>query len=107
MNTSRFDTATIAAAIVDLDGTMVDTLGDFEVALALTMADLGLRAVDRAFISRTVGRGSQYLLAQTLAQVGGAADQLPLAWAHYQRHYEAVNGQHAEVYPGVRDGLAA
>ena len=28
------------AAIVDLDGTMVDTLGDFEVALNRTLADL-------------------------------------------------------------------
>jgi phosphoglycolate phosphatase len=97
----------MAAAIIDLDGTMVDTLGDFEHALARTMADLGLPAVDRPFISRTVGRGSQYLLAQTLAHVGGAADRLPLAWEHYQRHYAAVNGLHAEVYPGVREGLAA
>ena len=32
----------IQAAIVDLDGTMVDTLGDFEVALNATMADLDL-----------------------------------------------------------------
>ena len=29
------------AAIVDLDGTLVDTVGDFEVALARALADLG------------------------------------------------------------------
>jgi hypothetical protein len=33
----------VQAAIVDLDGTMVDTVGDFEVALGRMLADLGLR----------------------------------------------------------------
>jgi len=97
----------ITAAIVDLDGTMVDTVGDFEQALARTLADLSLPPVDRAFITRTVGRGSLHLLKETLAQVGGAPVLLDAAWAHYQRHYAAVNGRHAEVYPGVREGLAA
>jgi phosphoglycolate phosphatase len=103
----RFEPSRHAAAIVDLDGTMVNTLGDFERALALTLADLGLPPVGRPFIARTVGRGSQYLLAQSLAEVGGAADRLPLAWERYQVHYEGVNGVHAEVYPGVAEGLAA
>ena len=96
-----------AAAIVDLDGTMIDTVGDFEQALAGMLRDLSLPVVDRAFIARTVGRGSEYLLQQTLAHVGGAPGQLALAWERYQVHYAAVNGTHAEVYPGVREGLAA
>ncbi len=29
------------------------------------------------------------------------------AWALYQRYYEEVNGEHAHVYPGVREGLDA
>ena len=103
----RFDHSLIAAAIVDLDGTLVDTVGDFEQALARTMADLGLPAVDRAFISRTVGRGSMHLLAQTLAHVGGAPGLQQQAWTHYQRHYADINGSHADVYPGVVEGLAA
>jgi phosphoglycolate phosphatase len=101
------DLSRIDAAIVDLDGTLVDTVGDFEQALARTLADLGLPAVDRAFITRTVGRGSMHLLRQTLAQVGAAPDLLEPAWASYQRHYADVNGRHADVYPGVREGLAA
>jgi phosphoglycolate phosphatase len=102
----RFNTAAIEAAIIDLDGTLVDTLGDFEVALAATLADLGLPAVDRAFIARTVGQGSEHLIARTLAHAGGVPDLQPAAWARYQHHYDAVNGRHAEVYPGVREGLA-
>ena len=101
------DTSSIAAAIVDLDGTMVDTVGDFEQALALTLAELGLPPVDRGFIRRTVGRGSMHLLRQTLAQAGGAPELIEVAWTHYQRHYADINGRHADVYPGVHEGLAA
>ena len=97
----------LQAAIVDLDGTMVDTVGDFEQALARTLAELSLPPVDRAFITRTVGRGSMHLLTQTLAHAGGAPELLQTAWAHYQRHYADVNGRHADVYPGVVEGLAA
>ena len=50
------------AAIVDLDGTMVDTLGDFELAIGRMLDDLGLPPVDRAFIARTVGKGSGHLV---------------------------------------------
>ena len=96
---------TLQAAIVDLDGTMVDTLGDFVVALNRTLADLSLGPVDRAFIERTVGKGSEHLIRQTLAQVGGNAELYPAAWALYQQHYLAINGEHASVYPGVVDGL--
>jgi phosphoglycolate phosphatase len=95
------------AAIVDLDGTMVDTAGDFEVALRLTLADLGWPAVDRGFISRTVGRGSEHLLQRTLAEVGAPAALYEQAWQGYQRHYLAVNGQYSSVFAGVAEGLQA
>jgi phosphoglycolate phosphatase len=93
------------AAIVDLDGTMVDTLGDFEAALRLSLAELGRPAVDRAFIERTVGKGSEHLIRCTLAQVGAPAEAYEAAWAAYQRHYLAINGRHSLVYPGVEAGL--
>ncbi|MBA4175595.1 MAG: phosphoglycolate phosphatase [Leptothrix sp. (in: Bacteria)] len=95
------------AAIVDLDGTMVDTVGDFEVALARAMADLGRPPVSRAFIARTVGKGSEYLLTRTLEEIGAPAALYDEAWARYQHHYIAINGQQSEVYPGVHEGLQA
>jgi phosphoglycolate phosphatase len=90
-----------------LDGTMVDTLGDFEAALNLSLADLGQAPVDRAFIERTVGKGSEHLIQRTLAQVGADAALFDAAWARYQHHYLAINGAHAAVYPGVLEGLVA
>jgi phosphoglycolate phosphatase len=111
------------AAIVDLDGTLVDTMGDFVVALNLMLADLphcptgdpASRRIDTATVSRLVGKGSEHLVRAVLKQleacdmpVPSAIDSIAtydLAYASYQRHYAGVNGQQATVYPGVVEGL--
>ena len=97
--------SSLQAAIVDLDGTMVDTLGDFDVVLNIVLRELTLPAVSREFVGHTIGKGSEHLIRSTLAQVGASADLYARAWALYQRHYLAVNGDHAAVYPGVVEGL--
>jgi phosphoglycolate phosphatase len=95
------------AAIVDLDGTMVDTIGDFAVALNRMLAELGLPRVERATIELLVGKGSEHLIRSVLAHVGGPADLYDAAWHGYEKHYLAINGDFAPVYPGVPEGLAA
>lgn len=110
----------IQAVIVDLDGTMVDTLGDFEVALNRMLADFSLPSVDRSFIEATVGKGSEHLIRSTLdfvqkrqiAVVNTAQQAIKLvayepAWQSYQSHYLACNGQASAVYAGVHEGLQA
>ncbi len=92
--------------MLDLDGTLVDTLGDFVAVLQLTLADLGLPAVSRDFVEHTIGRGGEHLVRMTLAEAGGEPARFDRAWAIYQHHYAAVNGEHAAVYPGVVEGLA-
>jgi len=95
------------AAIVDLDGTMVDTLGDFHAALLAMLAELGLPAVARDTVEGLIGKGSEHLIRSVLAHVGAPASRYEAAWAAYQRIYRGLNGRHAEVYPGVVEGLAA
>jgi phosphoglycolate phosphatase len=104
MSTSVW-TAGLRAAIVDLDGTMIDTIGDFAVALNRVLADLKLPPVERAFIAHTVGKGSEHLIRRTLAEVGADAALYAPAWMLYQQHYGAINGEHSTVYPGVLEGL--
>ena len=96
---------TCRAAIVDLDGTMVDTIGDFVVVLNRVLSEMALPGIDRGFVEHTVGKGSEHLIRRTLAQVHADAGLYERAWALYQHHYEAVNGAHSEVYPGVAEGL--
>ena len=95
----------LRAAIVDLDGTMVDTLSDFAAALNLMLDDLRLPAIERLTIERLVGKGSEHLVRSVLSHVGATAQLYPAAWDAYQRHYLSVNGTHSEVYPGVMEGL--
>lgn len=100
-------TAAFDAAIIDLDGTLVDTIGDFHAALNLMLADLALGSVDKAAISLMVGKGSEHLIRSVLAHVGADAARYDAAWDRYQHHYLAVNGQHSDVYAGVAEGVAA
>ena len=101
------------AAIVDLDGTMVDTLGDFVVSLHGMLDALGLPRVAPASVRNFVGKGSEHLISSVLAEVLPPSDPrnpdalFEAAWQHYQQHYGEINGRHADVYPGVPEGLAA
>lgn len=99
--------AALQAAIVDLDGTLVDTLGDFTVALNATLSELGQRSLAADAIEAMVGKGSEHLIRSALRAVDAPADLYEAAWAAYQRHYDRINGQHAATYPGVEEGLQA
>jgi len=97
--------APLHAAIIDLDGTLVDTIGDFVVALNRTLAELGQRGVTRQFIEHTVGKGSEHLIRSALAEVGADPVVYDDAWALYQQYYSAINGEYATLFPGVPEGL--
>ncbi|MBQ9578314.1 MAG: phosphoglycolate phosphatase [Ottowia sp.] len=96
------------ACLFDLDGTLVDTLGDFEAALGAMLETHGRARVSRAQIARMVGRGTPALIAAALAL---EPDAPPLdaeaAQALYLQHYFRINGQHARVYAGAAEALAA
>ena len=95
----------LQAAIVDLDGTMVDTLGDFSATLDRTLADLSLPSVPAAEVADMVGKGSEHLIRSVLARLQADPALYDQAWARYQHHYPQVNGRHSQVYPGVFEGL--
>lgn len=105
------------AAIVDLDGTMVDTLGDFAEALRRMLDEMGLPGIAAAEIERMVSKGTEHLLRSVLAHVlqplgperlaAAVASHYPAAWSAYERHYLDINGRHSRVYAGVEEGLRA
>ncbi len=97
--------AALDAAVIDLDGTLVDTQGDFVAALNAMLDELALPGIDAAFVTRTVGQGSKHLVAGALAHVGADPARLSNALACYQRHYGRINGDHSTVYPGAEAGL--
>ena len=102
--------AGVRAAIVDLDGTMVHTAPDFQVAINRMRADLGLAPLTVETVIEFVGKGSENLMRRVLS-VDFSADEVERrfeqALTSYQRHYLDINGDFSSVYEGVREGLAA
>jgi phosphoglycolate phosphatase len=102
--------APIRAAIIDLDGTMLDTMPDFTVAINGMRADLALGPVTQETITPMVGKGSENLIRAVLALDFDTATvdaRFDDAMASYQRHYLAINGQHSALFDGVIEGLQA
>ena len=101
MSHAAFPCAELRAAIIDLDGTMVDTLGDFVAVLRHTLADMGcnpieIARVDRGFVEMTVGKGTEDLLRRSLAHAWGLPDDAAevadadLLAAHFAVRYGTV-----------------
>ncbi len=102
--------AAIRGVIVDLDGTMLDTVPDFHVAINRMRADFGLAAISHERIEQLVGKGSENLIRGVLAidfDAAGVEQRISDAMAAYQRHYLAINGDHSVLYDGVLAGLDA
>jgi phosphoglycolate phosphatase len=103
-------TTAIKAAIIDLDGTMLDTMPDFHVALNGMRADLGLAPIAQEAITPMVGKGSENLIRSVLARdfdTAAVDARFEEAMASYQRHYLAINGQFSVLFDGVIAGLEA
>ena len=100
--------AGVKGAIIDLDGTMLDTLPDFQVAINGMRADFGLTPISQEQIGLMVGKGSEHLIRSVLALDWDAAaieQHIDAAMDAYQHHYLAINGQHSNLFPDVIAGL--
>ncbi len=100
----------VKAVMVDLDGTMLDTVADLAAAVNLMLAKLGRSSLDEALVRNFVGKGIPNLVQRSLAgNLQGEVDAalFERALPVYLDCYESVNGQHTLLYPGVRDGLDA
>lgn len=111
----------VDAVMLDLDGTLVDTLGDFTAALHGMFEELGLspgpQALLPSVVESMVGKGSEHLIRSALQHMLSASGcqalalqaqveyLFPQALTVYQDHYARINGRHARVYPGVQSGL--
>lgn len=104
------------AIVLDLDGTLVDTIGDFQAVLTQCLQDMQLAPLAPETVRTLVGKGSEHLIRSVLSlRVAGwgalpAETQQQLfqtAWSRYLHHYPRLNGQHSRVFDGVHEGLAA
>ena len=96
--------------MIDLDGTLADTVPDLAVATNLMLRDMGRPELAPELVRTFVGKGIPKLVERALAgRLDGSIPEEVLARAVpvFERCYTAVNGRHSAVYPGVREGLSA
>lgn len=99
------------AILLDLDGTLLDTIPDLAAASNAMLAELGAPPLPLTDIASFVGKGTEVLVRRCLTdeRVSLPADEAGTAQALavFNRHYHAVNGRASRPYPGVREGLQA
>lgn len=98
----------IRAVLIDLDGTLLDTVPDLADAANAMLAELGRLTLPTDTIRDFVGKGIPNLVGRCLGYPGeSAAPDAVAALAVFKRHYAAVNGRKTRIYPGVLEGLRA
>jgi phosphoglycolate phosphatase len=102
----------LEAVLFDLDGTLLDTVGDIALALNRVMSEYGLASLPAEDVRSMIGRGSAILIERALAQLGRPMDA-PTRAAMNQRffhHYgelEELNEDDARPFPGAAESLRA
>jgi phosphoglycolate phosphatase len=90
--------------VFDLDGTLVDSVGDLHRALNLTLAECGCQPLALGQVRTMIGDGVGQLIARALVATGCRVDP-KVAVQRYLAHYEADPTACTSVYPGVRSTL--
>ncbi|MFP5406379.1 MAG: HAD hydrolase-like protein, partial [Gammaproteobacteria bacterium] len=96
--------------IIDLDGTLLDTVADLAAATNGMLRDFDRPALPLERVASYVGKGSEVLVHRALSgSIEGRVDPslATRGLGAFYRHYERENGRQARAYPGVREGLAA
>jgi phosphoglycolate phosphatase len=98
------------AVVIDLDGTLLDTVADLAAAVNAMLLELGRAPLPEATVAACVGKGAEVLVHRVLGGgLDARVDAALFTRGHlaFLRHYAVENGRQARAYDGVRDGLDA
>jgi phosphoglycolate phosphatase len=100
----------VKAVVIDLDGTLVDSVTDLTVATNMMLERLARAPLDEALVRTFVGKGIATLVQRALTgSLDGEPDTQLYARALPLFHecYARINGDFSKLYSGVREGLDA
>ena len=102
----------LKAALLDLDGTLLDTAPDLAMAANAMRIELGMTPLREDIVATFVGRGMENLVRRVLAGSLLGSEEASLQdvsgpLACFRRHYHAVNGDRARIFEGTLEGLQA
>ena len=92
-----------AVVVFDMDGTLIDSVGDIAAAINRMRASCGLSALTRDAVVSMVGSGARVLVAKATADAPGL-DQ-DEAFRRYRHEYDTHLVDSTTLYPGVPEGL--
>jgi phosphoglycolate phosphatase len=92
-----------AAAIFDVDGTLLDTTAGISAAVRETIAELGLREVDEERLRSFIGPPIQESFAR---EYGLDTAEAQAAAEIFRKHYKGAHLLEARPYPGILEALA-
>lgn len=95
--------------LIDLDGTLVDTVADLTVALNHLLTDEGHAPLPESTVRKLVGRGAPKLVEGGFESLGVEIEphRLEALVKRFLDVYEAAPAAHSRPYPGVEDTLLA
>lgn len=98
----------VKMVMIDLDGTLIDTVPDLAAAANRMLADLGRPAWDMEHYRAWIGNGVPRFVKRALTgemQAEPEAELNERALASFRRHYGAAVSDLSRPYPGVVEGL--
>jgi phosphoglycolate phosphatase len=100
---ARFQTV-----VFDLDGTLIDSAKDMQVAVSNVLADHGLPAVTEDDVRFFMGQGSKVTMGKAFGKYGKTLDDTTLSAVtrEFVRYYEADPVSHTVAFDGVADVVA-
>jgi len=100
---ARFDTI-----IYDLDGTLIDSAKDMQMAVSHVLADHGLQPVSEDDVRIFMGQGSKITMGKAFAKNGKSLDDTALSAVtrEFVRYYEADPVSHTTAFDGVAEVVA-
>ena len=94
-----------AGYLFDLDGTLVDTAPDINVALNHALTSRGYPGVAESLTRHWVGHGVRALMSQAIEQQDLPPTELEILVEQFIEHYQNHLADHSAPYPGVVDSL--
>ena len=96
------------AVLIDLDGTLVDSLPDIACAANSMREELGLSVLLAGQIATYVGKGIDALVHRVLTETMddlASPETFQRGKQSFTRRYSQVNGNESLIYPGVQQAL--
>ena len=98
------------AVLFDLDGTLLDTVGDIALALNRSLEEIGIEPLSTETVRGLIGKGARVLVARALTTAGrsGTDADIAMVFSGFLKHYDALyrGGESmATPYAGTSDTL--